>query len=212
MRSNDGTGLGTAKSHGRIRPFSIGVLTFGVIALLSLALILRGGEHPLRQTSNLPVCELLGEEVWTSLSHPASDAIVRIPAGSSIESHTCALELDPVPADDRWARVARGADAGKVRQIARIMVLTQADLWQQSPNISTDEYWETFAKELVASGWTEQLVEGPWKRGGQYLSSYSGTALLLEDDGIVIWITAPEIGSEYLTGFAEAVVLKLRNP
>ena len=146
-----------------------------------------------------------------NLSHPASGAIARIPAGSSIESHNCALELDPVPANDRWARVARGADAGKIRQIASVMVLTEADLRRQSPELSTDKYMDTFAAELTASGWDERLVEGPWKRGGQYSLSYQGLAMLIEDDGIVIWITVRDVGEEYLTSFAEAVALKLRG-
>lgn len=197
----------------RSRPgiVGIGVLTFAVLALVSLLSITDGGDHPLALETDVPLCELLGNEVWVELQYPATDAIARVPEDSQSNSMICALELEPVAPGDRWARIARGDDADKVRRIASVMISTTATLRQQSPNIQSDNYTATFDQELVASGWSASQIEGPWTWGAVYTTSEGKVAALVEDHGVVFWATAKDVSAENMVSFTHSAAEKMRN-
>lgn len=188
----------------------IGVLAFAVFAIVSLFALTDGGEHPLALESDVDLCGLLGEEVWVLLGYPAADPVVREPAGEQASELVCAFELDPVPAGDRWARIARGDDAHEVRRIATVRLNTTATLRAQNPSADSRDYAETFDREMVASGWSSTEVEGPWSWGAVYTMGNEETAALAEDDGVVLHVTASEVDPDSLVAFAQAASERIR--
>lgn len=180
-----------------------GVLAFAVLALVSLFAMTKGGEHPLALETEVDLCELLGPEVWNDLGYPATDPVVREPANAQARELVCALELDPVPPGDRWARVARGDDADKVRRIATVWLNTTATLRASNPSADTSAYCQTFDREMVASGWSATEVEGPWSWGAVYTQGDEQTAALAEDDGVVLYVTATGVDPGNLLAFAQ---------
>ena len=201
----------SAGLSGPVRTLSgVGVLVFAILLLLYLLSATRGGEHPLTLESELELCSLLGDELWAQLQYPASDAVARKPE-TARDALVCALELDPVDADDRWARVARGEDAGQVRTIATVTLMTTATLRQHNPSAASDSYTETFDQELVASGWSGEGLDGPWRWGSLY-TMREQVATLVEDDGVVLWTVATGVQANDLAGFTRSAAIRLRNP
>lgn len=188
----------------------IGVLAFAVFAVLALLSMTAGGEHPRALDTEVDLCTVLGEDVWSELQYPASGAIVRAPENSPPRELVCALELDPVPHGDRWARLARGDDADQVRRIATVWLNTTATLRRQSPSADSRTYAETFDREMVASGWSAQQVEGPWSWGAVYTMGEQEVAALAEDEGVVLWITASGVSPENLLTFTRSASQRIR--
>jgi len=199
------------KMHGIARPHSIVLLLFGVGAMLFLASYLREGGHPRALEADLVACDVLDEPVWSILPFATDGGIVRVPENAAGKTNWCALELDPVPPGHRVARIARGDDADRVRQIASVMIMTRAALWRQSPTASIADFTEAWMAELQADGVSSEPLEGPWKSGQIMSGSQGQQALLLEDDGIMIWITANDMHTELLVDFAEMVANRLRT-
>lgn len=201
----------SAGLSGPVRTLSgVGVLVFAILLLLYLLSATRGGEHPLTLESEIELCNLLGEDLWVELQYPASDAVARRPEPARNDL-VCALELDPVDTDDRWARVARGEDAGQVRTIATVTLVTTGTLRKQSPSASSETYAETFDQELVASGWSGEPLDGPWRWASLYTMSEQ-VATLVEDDGVVLWTVATGVQPDDLAGFSRSAANRLRNP
>ncbi len=200
----------SAGLSGPVRTLSgVGVLVFAVLLLLYLLSATRGGEHPLALETEVELCSLLGDELWVNLQYPASDAVARIPESASNDL-VCALELDPVASDDRWARVARGEDAGQVRTIATVTLVTTGTLRKHNPSASTERYAETFDQELVASGWSGEEMEGPWAWASLYTMG-DQAASLVEDSGVVLWTVATGVQADDLAGFSRAAAPRLRS-
>ena len=189
----------------------VGVLTFAVIAIVSLVGITKGGEHPLALETDVALCDMLGEDVWIHLHYPASDMIARVADNSQENAVVCALELEPVSPGDRWARVARGDDADKVRRIATVMLTTTAALQLHSPNAKSGTYTETFDRELVASGWISRNIEGPWSWGSVYTLGEDQVATLVEDNGVVIWVTATDVAPDNMVSFTRNASQRIRK-
>lgn len=188
----------------------IGVLAFAFLVIVSLFAMTHGGEHPLALQSEADLCRMLGEDTWAALGYPASDPIARVPADTAPGAIVCALELDPVPAGDRWARVARGDDADKVRRIATAWLNTTATLRAQDPSADSRRYAETFDHEMVASGWSAAGVEGPWSWGAVYTLGEDAAALA-EDDGVVLYVTARGVDPESLVAFTRNASRRIRS-
>lgn len=199
------------KCRGAIRPHSIVLLLFAVGVLLFLYSALREGGHPRALEADLVACEVLDESLWTILPFATDGGIIRIPESAMGQANYCALELDPVPPGDRFARIARGDDFDQVRQIASVMIVTRAALWRQSPTASIDGFTDTWLAELTADGVSTQPLEGPWKSGYLLTGIQGRQGLLIEDDGIMIWITAGEVKTELLEDFAVSVATRLRT-
>jgi hypothetical protein len=123
----------------------------------------------------------------------------------------CALELDPVPPGDRWARLARGDDADEVRRIATVTLMTTAALRQHNPQASSTRYASTFDKELLASGWADERIEGPWFWGTAYTQGEGQAAALVEDHGVVLWVTAAGVEPDHLVSFARSASQRIRG-
>ena len=140
-----------------------------------------------------------------------SDAVARVPENVHAGMVTCALELEPVKPGDRWARVARGEDADKVRRIATVILSTTATLRQQSPNAKSETYTETFDRELVASGWTSNDIEGPWSWGSVYTLGEDQVATLVEDHGVVLWVTAKDVAPDNMVTFTRSASERIRQ-
>jgi hypothetical protein len=187
--------------NSRSRIVGIGVIAFGILALSSLFMMTEGGAHPLALKTDVDLCKLLGDDIWAELAYPASDAVARPPETGEGGAAACALELDPVPPGDRWARVARGEDADRVRRIATVRLTTTAELRQQSPNADSAAYTETFDRELVASGWSAAEIQGPWTWGSVYTRDEERAASLAEDHGVVLWVTATGVEADNLVAF-----------
>lgn len=189
----------------------IGLLAFGVIAIASLSIMTSGGRHPLALERDVDLCGLMGELTWAQLQYPASDAVARVPENAMQDTATCALELDPVAPEDRWGRVARGEDANEVRRIATVMLTTTAMMRSQSPDARTDAYARTFGDELVTSGWQGREINGPWTTGTLYRLGETEVSALIEDEGVMLWITASEVTSENLAAFARTTAEMIRQ-
>lgn len=188
----------------------VGVLAVATLLLLYLLATTRGGEHPLTLRQDVDLCTLLGDEIWVQLQYPATGAVARSPESAGGDSMVCALELDPVDADDRWARVARGEDAGQVRTIATVSLITTATLRSQSPKADSGRYANTFDAELIASGWSGEALDGPWSWASLYTMN-DQAATLLEDDGVVVWTVSRGVAPDDLAGFTRAVAVALRR-
>jgi len=189
----------------------VGVLVFAVLAIVYLLSMTKGGEHPLTLQNDLDLCGLLGDDIWLELNYPASDPVSRVPANADPGMLICALELDPVPPGDRFARVARGDDADQVRTIATVTFNTTATLRASNPAARSDSYAEMFDAEVVASGWEGWQIEGPWSWGWLYSKGEEQTATLVEDDGVVLWTTANGVAPDDLVTFTRAVTRRMRT-
>jgi hypothetical protein len=187
--------------HGRAGLTGIGLLFFAALILASLFWILRTGEHPLAMQRNVPLCQLLGTDVWSPLAGPESEAVARIPEGSSDSLSICALEAGP--------ETARAA-ASAARTLATVTLTTEADLRYRNPGQSMGRYVNTFVAEMKASGWDAVEVQGPWRRTYAYVSSSGETVLLIEDEGVFIWISSLQFPADVLLEFAQAVTARLR--
>lgn len=196
------------KSRGGLA--GIGVLAFAFIAIVSLFAMTGGGDHPLALQSEADLCRLLGDDSWAELGYPAGDPVARVPADARPGAMVCALELDPVPAGDRWARVARGDDADEVRRIATVWLRTTATLRADSAAADSREYAATFDQEMVASGWSAAEVEGPWAWGAVYTMGEDEAAALAEDGGVVLYVTARGVDPDSLVGFTRNVSRRIR--
>jgi len=199
-------------SHlGAIRLHSLVLLVFGAGVLWFLFTVLRGGEHPLAGVPDLVVCDAIDESIWQTLPYAADGGTIRPPASAGGNTNFCAFELDPVPPGDRFARIARGEDADRVREIATVMILTRAALFRQSPATTTAAYTDAWSGEMKASGWPGQGLDGPCTRGELFTGSQGQQGVLIEDDGVMIWITAPDMDTDRLVGFAVEVAADLRK-
>jgi len=199
------------KPHGRFGLHSIVLLIFGTGVLWFMMTVLRGGEHPLGMEPDLVLCDVLDASVWASLPDAGNGGVVRVPTAAAGAVNQCALELDPVPAGHRFERIERGEDADRVREIATVMVLTRAALFRQSPAVTTIEYTNVWSDELHADGWPGEALAGPWKRGELFTGRSGRQGVLIEDDGIMIWITVRELATESVVTFAETVAANLRK-
>ena len=200
-----------SKSAGAIRPHSIVLLVFAVGALWFLVSVLREGGHPRALEADLVACDVLDESVWSILPFATDGGIIRMPENAAGKANWCALELDPVPPGDRFARIARGDDFDRVRQIASVMIITRAGLWRQSPTASIQGFTETWLAELKADGVTMEPLPGPWNSGYLASSVQGRQGVLIEDEGIMIWITAGDVKRELLEDFAVNVATRLRT-
>lgn len=189
----------------------IGVLAFAVLAIFSLFAMTHGGEHPLALQSEVDLCRTLGEEVWVELGYPASDPVARVPADAAPGAIVCALELDPVPAGDRWARIARGDDADELRRIATVRLSTTATLRAESASADSREYARRFDQEMIASGWNATEIEGPWSWGAVYTLGEGEAAALAEDNGVVLYVTASGVDPGSLAGFTRNASRRIRS-
>lgn len=187
------------------------LLVFGVGVLWFLVIVLRGGGHPLGLEPDLDLCDVLDPAVWSELPTANSEAIIRIPTNAAGASNYCALELDPVTSGNRFERIARGDDAARVREIASVMVVTRAALYRQNPAGSTKDFTEMWSSELQADGWQRVPLEGPWRYSELFTGKSGKHGILIEDDGIMIWITASGTDPEGLVRFAKSITLDLRN-
>ena len=201
---------GLRPGRGTVRPVTLGVLLVGAGLLWFLLSTLRGGGHPLALQAEPVLCELLGESVWETLPFAHDGGIVRVPAAAAGAANYCGLELDPLTNADRFERIARGDDADRVREIVSIMLVTRAALFRQSPSASTADYAEAWSEELQASGWPGQALEGDWRSGELFTGAEGQQGVLIEDDGIVLWITARELETQRLVAFAGRVTGDLR--
>ncbi len=199
-----------ALASSRNRVVGIGVIAFGLLMLTSLFMMTEGGEHPLALETEVRLCELLGDDIWSELAYPASGAIAREPTNAGADVIACALELDPVPPEDRWARVARGDDADRIRRIATVTLTTTAGLRQHSPNADSDNYTQTFDEELVASGWSATEIDGPWSWASIYRKSEQEAASLAEDNGVVLWVTTRGVEVDNLVAFTRTASERIR--
>lgn len=186
------------------------MLTFAVLAVVSLLSLTDGGEHPLALETEVDLCTVLGEDVWTELQYPASDAVAREPGNAPPQDLVCALELDPVAPGDRWGRIARGDDADEVRRIATVWLTTTATLRRENPGADSAAYAETFDRELIASGWSAMQVEGPWTWGAVYTLGEDQAAALAEDHGVVLYVTTTGVERDNLAEFARSASQLMR--
>lgn len=199
----------------RARLAGIGLAILAVLAIVTLLPSTAGGGHPLASETEFDLCGLLGEDVWVELSYPASDPVARVPANAEGGATVCALELDPVPPGDRFARVARGDDADEIRRIATVRLVTTAHLQATNPEATTGTYVDTFRQELAAEGWEADTIQGPWSWGQVYnMAGEQATdraATLVEDAGAVLWTTATGVAPDNLVRFTRSATTRIRR-
>jgi hypothetical protein len=87
---------------------------------------------------------------------------------------------------------------------------TEADLRYRNPGQSMGRYVNTFVAEMHASGWDAVEVQGPWRRTYGYVSAAGETVLLIEDEGVFIWISSLQFPADVLLDFARAATSRLR--
>jgi hypothetical protein len=139
--------------------------------------------------------------VTRSLASPGSGAVARIPEGSSDSLSICALEAGP----------ATASSAGSAaRTLATVTLMTEADLRYRNPGQSMGRYVNTFVAEMKVSGWAAVETEGPWRRTYGYMNTAGETVLLIEDEGVFIWISSLQSPAHVLLDFAQAVTARLR--
>lgn len=195
----------------RSRIFGIGLVAFAVLALLSLLSVSEGGAHPLALKTDVDLCGVLGDDIWAQLAYPAGNPVARAPQAGEADVATCVLELDPVAADDRWGRVARGEDADQTRRIATVTLTTTAALRRQNPALDSEYYARQFDHELVASGWASASIEGPWSWGSVYTLPEAQAATLAEDHGVVLWVTASGVEPMNLIDFSRTASERIHS-
>lgn len=188
----------------------VGICALVAIAVITVSCSRHSGEHPLARESDVDLCALLGEDVWLQLRYPAADPMVRVPQVAGGDSMVCALELDPVPSGDRFARIGRGEDANEVRTIATVTLTTTARLAEEAPQADSAGFAETLDEELRSDGWAGRELEGPWASASVYTLGEDEAATLVEDSGVVLWTRTAGVEPQALVSFTETVVQRIR--
>jgi len=191
---------GRERYKGEVRLTGVGLLVFTVLIVLALFRFLGPDEHPLALERSVHLCEVLGPDVWKVLDVPYGVAEPQTSPGNSKNHSIC--ELIPV---------GRPAGPGAPQPLARIMLTTEADLRYQNPGQSLGRYMSEFVAEMKASGWETLEVQGPWRRTQAFAGPTGETLLLLEDEGVVVWISSFEFALDRLLALAEAVTRQLRS-
>jgi anti-sigma factor RsiW len=183
------------RSGGMVRLTGVGLLVFTVLIFVLLFRVLGPDEHPLALQRDVLLCEALGAEVWQALGAAASAGLPGLATGNPDGRSVC--ELHPVP------------PAGQ--PLARVMLTTEADLRYRNLGQSLGRHINTFVAELKASGWEVLEVQGPWRRTHAFTGPGSETVLLIEDQGVFLWISSTDVPLERLLTFAQAVTEQLRS-
>lgn len=188
------------RCKGEVRLTGVGLLVFTVLIILVLFRFLGPDEHPLALQRNVNLCEALGPDVWNVLEVPYGAASPKPSPGNPENLSIC--ELIPV---------GRPAGPGAPEPLARVMLTTEADLRYQNLGQSLGRYMNDFVAEMKASGWETLEVKGPWRRTHAFAGPTGETVLLLEDEGVVLWISSFEFALDRLLMLAEAVTGRLRS-
>lgn len=171
-----------------------------MLIVLALFRFLGPDEHPLALERNVHLCQALGLEVWKVLDVPYGFAEPQTAPGNPENLSIC--ELVPV---------GHPAGSGAPQPLARVMLTTEADLRYRNLGQSLGRYMNDFVSEMKASGWETLEAQGPWRRTQAFAGPTGETVLLLEDEGVVLWISSFEFTLDRLLAFAEAVTGQLRS-
>jgi hypothetical protein len=183
-----------------VRLTGVGLLVFTVLIFVLLFRVLGPDEHPLALQRDVPLCEALGAEVWQALGAAASAGLPGPATGNPDGRSIC--ELHPVPGG--------GAPSARL-PLVRVMLTTEADLRYHNLAQSLGRHMNTFVEEMKASGWEALEVQGPWRRTHAFTGPGSETVLLIEDQGVFLWISSTDAPLERLLTFAQAVTEQLRS-
>jgi hypothetical protein len=64
---------------------------------------------------------------------------------------------------------------------------------------------------MNASGWTRLDASGPWRRTYAFRGISGETVMLIDDEGVMLWISSHEFPAERLLGFAATATGRLRE-
>lgn len=178
----------------------IGLLVFALLVIASLYLILRPGAHPVALERNVPLCEVLGSQAWTAL----------VPADIAATAKREVVENPSVCIVERQGPATTAASA-EPHILARLMLTTEADIRHGNPGQSFGRYINTFVEEMTASGWTPVAVDGPWRRTYAFTGLSGETVLLIDDEGVFLWISSKQFPAERLAAYANTITGLLRS-
>ena len=91
------------------------------------------------------------------------------------------------------------------------MLTTEADVRRQDPAGTLSRYFDMFVAEMKASGWTEIEVPPHWRQTFGFRNQSGETALLLDDDGIMLWVSSRQFPIASMLEFAAAATGRLRS-
>lgn len=185
---------------GAVRLTGVGLLVFTVLVVVLLFRVLGPDEHPLALQRGVDLCEALGAGVWGTLGPAAGQGTAQPPAANPEGRSICEL-----------AHSAGTGTRPAGQPLARVMLTTEADLRYQNLGQSLGRYLTGFVAEMKASGWEPLEVQGPWRRTHAFAGLGGETVLLIEDEGVFLWISSTEFPLDGLLVFAEAVTERLRT-
>jgi hypothetical protein len=187
---------------GAARLTGLGLLVFAVGTLAILYWMLRPGEHPLALQRDVPLCEALTPGLQAIARSVGTAVIAAAPQNGGRSRSICLLVDQPGHAP---------AASPAATELARIVLTTEADVRHGGPGESFGRYVNTFVAEMKASGWVPIEVRGPWLRTYAFRHPNGEVALLIDDDGVFLWIVSRRLTVAGLLAGAEALTAQLRK-
>jgi len=182
------------------RLVGVGVLLFGVMALLATLWLIRPGDHPLAGTVELSLCDRLDENALLALAGGADIIVHREVPPSAAWGESCRLTFTTV-----------NSSVAMPREVL-VSVMTTAQMRRISGMRSdTQRYVETFVAESRASGMQVEPAVGPWREGWLMHQGESSAMLIAEDRGVVLIVNTQMVPRERLLPFIENLALQLQQ-
>lgn len=190
----------TAGRFERGRLAGVGVLLFGVMALVATLWLIKPGDHPLAGTVEFPMCERLDEEALKTLLGNRTLVVHREVPMSAAHGESCRVTFGTVnpPNAMRSAVYASLMTTAQMRLVAGM-------------RSDTRRHIEIYVAESRTSGMQPEPVTGPWREGWMIKKEDGSAVLIAEDRGVILNIHTQMIPGDGLLPFAEQLAMQLQQ-
>jgi len=171
----------------------IGVLVFGVLALIATWWWLKPGGHPLAGVIAWPLCE----DVAAAWDGPFDAVAFRPPEQSGSPDGQVRIEC----------RVTMASTPEMLVGLQTTATLRRAG----GLGPDTTRLIETWVAESRASGQQAEAVDGPWRQGWLISGGSGASVLIAEDRGVVVTVIAPELEPQRLVAPGRELAERLRR-
>ena len=178
----------------------VGVLLFGLMALLATLWLINPGDHPLAGTVELPLCERLDEEALKTLLGNRDLVIHREVPMSAAHGEACRLTFTSANAST------------PLPGVVWLSLMTTAQMRLVAGMRSdTRRHIEVYVTESRASGMQPEPVTGPWREAWLMRKEDGSAVLIAEDRGVILQVHTQKIPGDGLLPYSEQLALQLQQ-
>jgi hypothetical protein len=157
--------------------------------------------HPLASEDKFDLCRVVQDGAVQQLPSPPLQLQATIP------------ELRKQNPPDPSCYISLAGNDAETPSHVWVTAMTQRTLALTGIRQKTDAYVDIWLKESAAVGYVVTPIEGPWRRAAVYHLPTSPQAeqLLADDDGVILWFNALNVGTAEFQAFAAATARRLRE-